>query len=141
MGLAQEYRGCYPTTFPIIDGKNHAGITIHSISAGIDDGPIYATNQFPLYDKETGKEVYDKCTDLALVTFKEIWPRIKSESIIPKNQTGNPVYHKRSDFPSHRINLDWPMFKIDRYVRALTFPPFPMPYFTFEGKKFEIQYV
>lgn len=142
MGLAEEYRGCYPTTFPIIDGRRHAGVTIHKMERGIDNGDIYTQGTTNVEKDETGKSLYDKCTELAIRLFALTWDRIKSGKLTarPQATTRETVYHKRSDFPSHEMNLLWPLEKLDRYVRALTFPPFPRPYFVINGRKFEIHY-
>src|SRR3990167_3711815 len=41
LGLVQDYRGCYPTTLPIIDNKKEAGVTIHQITDKVDGGLVY----------------------------------------------------------------------------------------------------
>lgn len=129
MGLIQEYRGCYPTTFPIIDGVDHAGITMHQMTPVVDDGLVYAQRIVPLTGQDTGRSCYDKCTEAAIDTFKEAWPDILSGKIIPHEvDTFHSEYHARGDFPSHKVNIHWPVNQIDRYVRALTFPPFKKPY-------------
>lgn len=140
LGLVQDYRGCYPTTFPIIDGKSIAGATIHEMTSLIDGGKVYAQAKVSVDSSDTGKTLYYKCTGAAIDLFKKEWPSIKSGEKRPLKITVTPRYHKRSEFPNHEIKLSWNRSKIDRYVRALTFPPFPRPYFVIDGKKFEIYY-
>jgi methionyl-tRNA formyltransferase len=142
MGLATEYKGCYPTLFPILDGKDHAGVTIHQMTSDVDGGDIYAMKEVNISPDETGRSLYDKCTLAAVELFNETWPLIKEGNLEPQKNTGQPVYHTREDFPGHEIDLHWDRDKIDRYARALTFPPFPRPYFMIRryGHKFEIKY-
>ncbi|KKQ75715.1 MAG: Methionyl-tRNA formyltransferase [Candidatus Woesebacteria bacterium GW2011_GWB1_38_5b] len=142
MALSDEYQGCWPTTFPIIDGKDHAGVTIHSMISKVDAGDVYARAKVYVDSTETGKSLYIKCAEAGAFLFRKRWKNIKSGKLKPRKPVGKsiPVHHKRSDFPSHKISLSWRKDKIDKYVRALTFPPFPRPYFIYKGKKFEIDY-
>ena len=139
LGLVQDYRGCYPTTLPIIDRKKEAGVTIHEMTDKIDEGKVYAQARVSVDDYDTGKSLYYKCTGAAVALFKEHWNYIKIGTI-PYEVNLSKKYHNRSEFPSLEISLRWPPDKIDRYVRALTFPPFEAPYFVINGKKFEIHY-
>ena len=140
LGLVQDYRGCYPTTLPILDGKKEAGVTIHEMTSKIDGGKVYAQARVSVDDYDTGKSLYYKCTGAAVALFQEYWHVIKEmpgATFVPKL---SKKYHNRSEFPSLEIDLSWSKKKIDRYVRALTFPPFPRPYFVINRKKFEIHY-
>jgi methionyl-tRNA formyltransferase len=141
LGLVQEYRGCYPTTYPIIDGKKYAGVTIHKMTSKIDGGDVYIQEIVNIADNDTGKSLYDKCTQAAVQLFEKAWPAIKLGKLnIHQEDISNAVYHKRSEFPSHEIDLSWGHEKIDLMVRALTFPPFQRPYFMVDGKKFYIMF-
>ena len=141
LGLVQDYRGCYPTTFPIIDGKKEAGVTIHKLTSKIDGGDVYIQAKVSVDDFDTGKSLYFKCTGAAVAIFKEYWEDIKTGFPFARKVKFSKKYNNRASFPSHEIKLNWSKDKIDRHVRALTFPPFQRPYFIINGKKFEIHYV
>ena len=138
MGLVQEYRGCYPTTWPILHGKKEAGVTIHEITPEIDGGRVYAQARVSVDEYDTGKSLYYKCTGAAVSLFKEKWDEIKSGKLRPKKVKISEDYYSRDSFPDHKIDLDWTGKKIDRHVRALTFSPFPKPYFEIKGRKYEV---
>lgn len=139
MGLAEEYRGCYPTTFPIIDGKKWAGITIHRMTEGVDDGPIYWQLKVSVDPTDTGQTLYYKCTGAGIAAFIENWGMIKEGKILLRDQvtTKNTIYHKREDFPLLDLS-NTPIEDMGKYIRALTFPPFPRPYIINNGKKIEL---
>jgi methionyl-tRNA formyltransferase len=106
----------------------------------VDGGDIYGTAQLDVIPQETGQSLYYRCTASAARLFNDLWDDIKSGKIKPQKQEGDPTHHSRGDFPSHEIDLTWDEQKMDRMVRALTFPPFPRPYFMANGNKFEIHY-
>lgn len=142
MGLSHEYQGCWPTTMPIIDGKDCAGVTLHSMTTKVDAGAVYANAIVTIDETESGKSLYLKCVGAGSALFYEKWPLITTNKLKPKPlpKSAKPKHFSRSDFPSHEVSLSWSSKKLDRHVRALTFPPFPKPYFVCNGNKFEIDY-
>ena len=114
------------------------------MTSKIDGGKVYAQAKVSVDDYDTGKSLYYKCTGAAVALFKSWWPTYMKDWRAGlasfENIKLSKNYHTRSEFPSLEINLKWSKDKIDRYVRALTFPPFEAPYFVINGKKFEIHY-
>lgn len=143
-GLIDEYRGCYPTLFPILDGKDHAGITIHQITEEVDNGPVYGAGQVEITSTDTAESLYYKCVGLGATVFRSVWKKIRQldgEVISPGVvDTGAAKIIHKTDFPDLEIKLSWDGGKIDRYIRALTFNPFPKPYVVIDGKKYEFDY-
>lgn len=139
LGIAEQYRGCYPTTFPIIDNRKLAGITIHNMTEGIDDGDVYQHGYVSVDPADTGKSLYYKCTGCAIDTFMEWWRPIKGGLPSTPQHSDKFVYHSREDFPSFDLSSLSPQ-EAERYGRALTFPPFERPYYNIKGKKIPIYY-
>ena len=130
MGLIQYYRGCYPTTFPIINNEDFAGVTIHEITENIDAGAVYCQATLSIDPSDTGQTLYYKCTGAGISIFDSSWTHIRDGKVKPKLvDLSKAYYYKRSDFPSLKIDKNWPEHKQKRYIRALTFPPFPKPYY------------
>jgi methionyl-tRNA formyltransferase len=48
LGRAPEYRGSSPGFYEMLDGVPEVGVTIHRISAKLDEGPILLQESFPL---------------------------------------------------------------------------------------------
>jgi len=131
MALAEEYRGCYPTTWAIINGETKTGVTLHYIDEGIDTGDIIAQKVVKIEPDDTGKSLYNKCTMAGVELFKETFPLLMNGTAPRRKQvtTRNTKYYGRC-FPSHNVG---------NYIRALTFPPFPEPYFYIGDKKMVIK--
>ena len=140
-GLIDQYRGRYPTVFPIIDGKNEAGITIHQMISDVDAGSVYGQSKVPVENIDTAKTLYDKCMGVGFTLFERLSYDIKSGKC---KSISSDVSHSRlitkKDFPSLEMKIGDNPDKLDKMVRALTFPPFPLPYFIINGKKYEIHY-
>jgi len=132
---SERYRGCYPTTYAIINGDAEYGVTIHYIDKGVDTGNIIARAVFGLDDDWTGEDLYYAASGEGYGLFERNIDSILSGDIgsVPQGLSGE--YHKRSDFPSHEIDID--STTLNR-IRALIFPSFPAPYFRIGDKKYGI---
>lgn len=137
MALTEDYRGCYSTTWAIINGTPESGVTLHWIDPGIDSGDIIAQVHHELDPDDTGKSLYLTLTQLGIAMFEHEWPRILAGTADrrPPDKLGR--YYRR-EFPDHDISQYMGGDGWDRWVRALTFDPFPRPYFRLGERIFEI---
>jgi methionyl-tRNA formyltransferase len=95
-----KYRGVRPINWALKNGEKYHGVTIHSITAGIDEGPIYGKILYPIYPNETLKNVYDKSLDYAFILFKDVITKL--DNIIPEEQDhSQATYYSNKDI----INL------------------------------------
>jgi len=130
MALAEEYRGCYPTTWALINGEKRTGVTLHYIDEGIDTGDIIAQKEVEITESDTGKSLYYKCTAAGVQLFSETFPLIEQgKAPRRKQKTTDKTRYYRRVFPSREIDFSKSGQEIYDYIRALTFPPFPPPYF------------
>ena len=137
---AERYRGCYPTTYAIINGEKEYGVTLHYVDEGVDTGPIIDKKLFEIKEIWTGKDLYDVATEEGYKLFVRNLDKIiegKVESRMQK-PSGHVKYHKRSQFPSYKISFEGTGKDVYNRIRALLFPPFPSPYFRIGDKIFEI---
>jgi len=135
LALAEEYRGCYPTTWAIINGETETGVTLHYMDEGIDTGPIISQAKVPIYEWDTGKDLYERCTRAGVALFES-----ELQSILdgtndrrPQSSTRRTLSYRRI-FPSHEVTDMYHHGK--NYIRALYFPPWPKPYVDIGGRKF-----
>jgi methionyl-tRNA formyltransferase len=140
MALAEEYRGCYPTTWAIINGEKRTGVTLHYIDEGIDSGDIIAQREVTITDGDTGKSLYKRCTKTGLELFREQFPLISSGKAARRKQatTAKTKYYKR-EFPSRELDFSRPGREIFNHIRALLFEPFPPPFFRIGNRRFIIK--
>ena len=139
LALAEEYRGCFPTTWAILNGERRTGVTLHYMTEDIDAGDIIAQREVECAEHDTGRSLYDKCTAAGVALFKETFPRIAEGTADrrPQRATERTRYYPRA-LPSREVDPNLPLRKSFRRIRALTFPPFPPPFFELDGVPYEI---
>ena len=141
MALSEEYRGCYPTTWALLNGESRTGITIHVVDEGIDTGPIIAQVEVPITNEDTGRSLYERCTDEAIQLFRTSWPHILDDSIQPRVQHGAGARYYRREFPSRELDFNCSGRNVYDQIRAHLFDPFPPPYLLIGDEKYEIRKV
>ena len=128
--LLPAYKGCYPSVWPILNGEEYVGVTLHKMEAGIDTGDIIAQKKFRLSSKETSFSLYHKFIEngTLLVTQyvdKLISNRYKSH---PQPSEGSTYYSQKSiDYANLTIDLNVTATQLDRQLRAFHFPVFQLP--------------
>jgi len=137
MGLCEEYRGCYPTTWPIINGEDTAGVTVHYIDEGIDSGDIISQIKVGISKDDTGETLYNKCTEAGIQLFKDTVGSLLSGEASSRKQvkTEKTKTYFRKNFPSHNLDLANKDKKLYNYIRALMFKHFSSPFFYIGNKK------
>jgi Formyl transferase len=90
-------RGADPNFWSWFD-NTPKGVSIHSIDAGIDTGPVLVQDEiiFSEPQKETLATTYQKLQARAVALFAETWPLLRAEKIIAKPKTGGS-YHTLKD--------------------------------------------
>lgn len=128
LGDTEKYRGAYPNIRALRNGDAAYAVTLHRIDAGIDSGEILAGNSFPISPAMTGKELYYMMIDQGMKLFLECYKDLLSGKALRKTRPQNDteaVTRYRKDL-SREVH---PPAEFINSVRALTFPPFPPPYF------------
>ncbi len=141
MAPLPEYRGCNQFSFAILDGVNEFGTTIHRLEEGIDSGGIIKERRFKISKNIWVRELYEKTFNESLMLFKETLPNlisgeykvVQQKYFLKERKTS---LHFRKEINDIKIiDLNWPMEKIMKHVRATYMPGFEPPYFIFDGKK------
>ncbi len=131
LGDTERYRGAYPSIRALING-DELRVTLHRIDRDIDTGDILAKLSFAVPRGSTGRDLYDLMTEKGYELFLQCWNDLTSgvalNSTRRQNGRGAELMYKSE--LEHRL---YPPEAFSRAVRALTFPPFPPPYFVSEG--------
>ena len=125
--LLPKYRGRFSTVHALFNDEKETGATLHFMDENLDSGPIIAQKRFPITPVDTGKTVYDKFTDAGTVLFRELIDRIKrGEEIVgtPQNED-DATYYPKGLPGDGKIDWNWDGKTIERFIRAMTFEPFP----------------
>jgi methionyl-tRNA formyltransferase len=136
-GLLPYNRGSLPIPWAIIDG-NDPGVTMHCMDAGVDTGDIIGQLAVPAGDHETAFDVYARCTTAGVFLFERYFPLLLRGRAPRRAQTAGGTYY-RPGYPFDRwIAWSQTSEQVSRFVRALTFPPFPAARTAFRGNELEV---
>lgn len=125
--LLPAYKGVYPSVWPILNGEEDAGVTLHKMDQGIDTGDIIAQKRFRLSPQETSYSLYNKLIDkgtrlLIKNIDKLITHRYRTHA---QSATGSTYYSKKSiDYTNLTIDVNVTAAQLDRQIRAFYFPAY-----------------
>ena len=125
--LLPAYKGCYPSVWPILNGEEYVGVTLHKMEAGIDTGDIIAQKRFKLSSKETSFSLYSKLiAEGTKFVVKHIDSIITNRyKAYPQPAIGSTYYSKKSiDYANLTIDLNVTAAQLDRQIRAFYFPAY-----------------
>ena len=123
--LLPANRGSRPGPWAIIKGDETAGVTLHKMTQGVDDGPIVDQIAFEISKNETAATLYQKVNQHASELIKSTLPKFLNNTytLTPQN-TQKASYQLRGEPFGGQVNRFWSEEKADRFKRAMTFPPF-----------------
>jgi len=119
-----KHRGYFPVVWSLMV-DDEAGVTLHWVNEQVNGGDIIARRTIPIRSDDTSFSLYTKLSKLGMEIFKSYLPKIV-KGAAPKvaQDEASGSYHA-AGYPDQRI-IDWNFSseKIDRFIRALTFPGF-----------------
>ncbi|MDP4185303.1 MAG: ankyrin repeat domain-containing protein [Bacteroidota bacterium] len=121
--LLPKYKGMYTSLFPILNGDEYSGVTIHCIDQGIDTGDIIDQVKFKLQNY-TSRELYSKYMMEGIKLIKRNFVALIENKFYPiKQKFCNSTYYSihSFDFNSLEIDLHKTAFQIDCFVRGMNF--------------------
>jgi methionyl-tRNA formyltransferase len=134
-------RGYYPIFWAIWE-QTPAGVTLHEINAGIDEGAIVAQVKVDQFPYDTGASLFERVRETERDLFLEFWPRICAGEKLPSRlQVGGGSYHSKSEFYDMKRHCKWRDMdgeELIRLIRAFSFPGFTGLEISLGGKNFEI---
>jgi len=91
-----KYRGVNPINWALKNSEKTHGVTIHQITSGIDDGPIYGQVKFSV-DPENDEviDVYHECLLHGEALFKSLISRLDSIEPIAQDSRQATYYSKK----------------------------------------------
>ncbi|CAJ1458987.1 unnamed protein product [Effrenium voratum] len=124
--LLPRHRGSLTQFWAIFDADEEAGTTCHRMVEEFDAGRILRQEPVKLAPDETALSLNHK---LALATercFKHVLEVFLAEGL-PEGEEWDVAqfpYHFRRLPEEGFIDFSWPLDKVDRFIRAMYFPPF-----------------
>jgi len=122
--LLPRHRGCSSVPWAIIEGDAVTGVTFHYVDEGVDTGKIILQTAMQIAPDETQSSLFQRCIERGM----EFWPaalELVKAGYAGAPQSGTPTFHKRGCPYDGEIQDDWPLDRVERFIRAMIFPPYP----------------
>ena len=129
-----RYRGFHGLVWNIINGESQLGYTIHAVSDGIDDGPVYYQHLFSIDDNvsiiDATSHIESHIRQNLLDVLRHIGNGLKA---IPQDES-KAIYVTRRKPEDGLIDWNYPSRLIHNTIRALTPPYTPGAFSHYKGE-------
>ncbi len=132
--LLPRWRGAAPIHRAILAGDKVTGVTIMNMEAGLDTGPMRATVETPIADKNVGA-LTSELAQLGADLLVRVLSDIHAFPPIPQPGTGM-IYAPKIDKSEARLDFMISAPQLERQIRA--FAPAPGAFFELGGERFRI---
>jgi len=134
-------RGKHPYYWSIVD-HTPAGVSIHFITEGIDDGALLCQKHIKTDITTTGEDLYLGSIKEIMSLFKENYRAIIENSLQRRKQNINEgTFHLEKEIENHsEIDLDknYRAFELLDIMRARSFPGRPSSFFYLNKEKYYV---
>jgi methionyl-tRNA formyltransferase len=132
--LLPRWRGAAPIQRAVMAGDPVTGVEVMRMTAGLDEGPVLASETLRIGPLDTAGTVHDRMAAIGAELLARTLPLIEAGTAIetPQAQDG-ATYAKKIRPREARIGWDKPGVEIDRKIRGLS--PFPGAWFQLPGDK------
>lgn len=128
--LLPRWRGAAPIHRAILAGDTVTGVQAMIIEAGLDTGPVLATETTPITASDTTGSVHDRLAALAANLAVSALAGLVDGALIPQPQPSQGVtYAHKVTAEDQRIDWSRPAAEVDCQIRGLS--PFPSAWFQY----------
>jgi methionyl-tRNA formyltransferase len=135
--LLPYYKGCFSSVWAILNGESITGITIHNMVAHVDAGDILFQKEIPIAENETAYSLYHKLIGEFVAEFDQFFKDLQAGKIQSKVMPKEGSYYPRKIPFNGVIDQSWDDVMVDRFIRAMHFPPHLGAVLNFNGVQFE----
>jgi len=121
-GSLPYYRGCWSSSWEIINNEVIGGYAYHYMTPQLDDGRILAGGEVYILTDDTAFSLYHRKVRYSMDGFMMAFNRLKSGAT-GGPQIGTPGYYNRDVPYNGYIQAGWTGAQVDRFIRAMYFPP------------------
>lgn len=122
--LLPRHRGRSAIPWAIIERDTFSGVTYHYIDPGIDTGPIILQAAVLIDKQETQASLFEK-VDAAVVGFFPAALELVQAGFAGVEQSEGGNYNRGGPPYDGQLSPEWPLNKIERFIRAMNYPPYP----------------
>ena len=126
--LLPRWRGAAPIQRAIMAGDKVTGVQAMMMEAGLDTGPVLASETTEIAPDETGGSLHDRLSSLGAQLAPRALEGLAGGMLTPEPQSEDGVtYASKLTAADQRIDWAGPAPKIDQQIRGLS--PFPGAFF------------
>ncbi len=115
-----RYRGASPIQQAIIDGQAETGVSLMRMTAGLDEGPVYASRPVSIAADDTTGSLSGELAHAGAELLVETLPEIVAGSLEPKPQSDGSASHTtKLTKASGRMDWSQDAETLERFVRAM----------------------
>ncbi len=134
--LLPQWRGAAPVQYAILNGDAQTGVTVFKLDVGMDTGPVYTQDVFPISGDATAESLLLKLSQAAVSTLERAIQMI-NKGVLPNPQPADQIsYAPKISKSDGEINWHDSALNIDRKIRAFT--PWPNAWTKLHGKRIVI---
>jgi methionyl-tRNA formyltransferase len=122
--LLPKYRGTFSSVHAILNGEKFTGFTYHYMLPEVDAGNIIMQCKVAIEPHDTAYSLYHRLIVEGMTAFDEAFRLVTEERSPGERQVGEPSYYRREVPFGGYIDPRWSGEQIDRFIRAMYFPPF-----------------
>ena len=123
--LLPRWRGAAPIQRAILAGDVESGVTIMSMDAGLDTGPILLQRKLALDPRMTSGALHDRLAQLGAPALLEALEALETGSARPQPQPATGVTYAAKIEKSEAV-IDWRLSAVEIERRVRAFNPWPV---------------
>ena len=130
--LLPRWRGAAPIQRAIMAGDRVTGVQVMRMEAGLDTGPILASESIAVENDDTGSTLHDKLAKIGATLLCETLEKLERGALVETPQARDGVTYAHKITPGE-TRIDWtrPAREVDGMIRGLS--PHPGAWFELGG--------
>ena len=106
--LLPKYKGLDTHNRALAAGDTHHGVSVHLVTAGLDDGPLIAQASCPIVPTDDEASLAARLLPLEHKLYQSVIRALMSGALTCQN--GNAIWHEAPDFDTKTGHLTYPLF-------------------------------
>jgi len=136
--LLPRYRGAAPLVWAMLRDERKVGLSMYTLTSGMDDGDIWAQTSTPLGPDDYIGDVLGRLEEACDEMIRRVYPRILNDEVAPVRQDPSQATYGTLRSRDHgRIQWHEPVDRIYRWIRAQS-KPYPGAFTSCDGRRLTI---
>jgi len=135
-GLLPNYKGCYSTSWSLINNEQYVGYTYHFINSEYDEGNILLMDKIKINSNDTAHSLHYKIFQQGLREIGKVLSLINTDG---EKQSDEGAFYPNKLPYNGVVDSDWDIATVNNFVRAMYFPPFKPAVIIKDGKEIFIE--